>query len=193
VGEDKPLTLVEAWNGTKWSIITSPNPNTSGEDTLNGVSCTSSTNCVAVGWYYNGLNRTLVEAWNGADWSTMPSANRSKAFNVLTGVTCTSSTNCVAVGFDTTSSSTLIEAGSVPPPVITKFNPHSGPMGMTVTIQGKNLADVTSISFNGQSAVIKTDTGSKVTTKVPSGATTGKISVSTAGGTTRTAASFKVT
>jgi hypothetical protein len=39
-------TLIEQWSGTRWSIVGSPNPTRLG--TLNSVSCTTATNCVAV-------------------------------------------------------------------------------------------------------------------------------------------------
>jgi hypothetical protein len=42
-------TLIEHWNGTGWSIMTSPNPGDTFRLDLNGVSCTSATRCDAVG------------------------------------------------------------------------------------------------------------------------------------------------
>jgi hypothetical protein len=50
-------TLIEQWNGTRWSIIGSPNPTRLG--TLYGASCTTPTTCVAVG--YSGTGKTLIE------------------------------------------------------------------------------------------------------------------------------------
>jgi hypothetical protein len=41
--------LVEQWNGTTWSIVTSPNPSGSTQPTLAAVSCPSTTSCYAVG------------------------------------------------------------------------------------------------------------------------------------------------
>jgi hypothetical protein len=58
-------TLVETWNGTAWTIVASPNKGTQSNDLNGGVSCTSSTRCVAVGWYRNatgGYHQTLIEA-----------------------------------------------------------------------------------------------------------------------------------
>jgi hypothetical protein len=52
------ITLVEHWNGRKWSVIPSSNP--SGGGALSGVSCVSATHCAAVG--YRGIGgSTLVE------------------------------------------------------------------------------------------------------------------------------------
>src|SRR5438552_2830988 len=88
-------TPIEHWNGTTWSIVTSPN--TGG---LSGVTCTSPSDCWAVGSYRNGFyNQTLIEHWNGTAWSIVTSPNTSTTqSNGLSGVTCTSASNCWAVG-----------------------------------------------------------------------------------------------
>jgi hypothetical protein len=54
-------TVVEAWDGTAWSLETSPNPSTGG--ILAGVSCGSSQMCTAVGQAQDegGVMGTLVE------------------------------------------------------------------------------------------------------------------------------------
>ncbi len=106
-------TLVESWNGSLWSIVPSPNPYANqfevAGDNLSGVSCISSTFCVAVGVAYAaggpGGELTAVLAWNGTTWSIVPSPDPSidmnpSPVNELTGVSCTSSTDCVAVGYD---------------------------------------------------------------------------------------------
>jgi len=45
-------TLVEAWDGSTWTVVPSPNPggtSNSAISELRSVSCTSETNCLAVG------------------------------------------------------------------------------------------------------------------------------------------------
>jgi hypothetical protein len=79
-------------------------------------------------------------------------------------------------------------------PIPKKFKPAKGKVGKKVTITGSTLSGATKVSFNGTPAVITTDTATKITTKVPVGATTGPISVTTlTGGTATTPKSFKVT
>ncbi len=69
-------TLVETFDGSTWSIVSSPN--TSTFNRLGAVSCTSVTSCVAVGDSFNGTaNQTLVETFNGATWSIAASPNTS--------------------------------------------------------------------------------------------------------------------
>ena len=106
-------TLIEQWNGTSWSIVTSPNASTTQDNTLFGVSCTSASSCTAVGAYNSGTyNQTLIEQWNGTSWSIVTSPNTSTTLsNDLYGVSCTSTTFCMAAGFYFTGSywQTLIE------------------------------------------------------------------------------------
>jgi hypothetical protein len=92
--------LSETWNGTAWSIVSIGGPGTVSNQ-LNGVSCTSSENCVGVGMYYTGTRppQTLIESWNGSAWSVMASPNGSTEYNQLDGVSCTSWASCVAVGY----------------------------------------------------------------------------------------------
>jgi hypothetical protein len=110
-------TLVENWNGSTWTIVSSRNQGT-GENVLDGVSCISSTRCVAVGWYTvapNGGVQTLVERWNGSAWSITASPNMSSgvgAYDRLSAVSCTSRTSCTAVGdyINTSTYQTLVES-----------------------------------------------------------------------------------
>ena len=89
--------LAEIWNGTRWSITPIPNKPVAN---LNGVSCSSSTSCMAVGSYSkNHKGDTLVESWNGKLWKFVPSPSIPEvSFDPLAGVSCVSSSRCVAVG-----------------------------------------------------------------------------------------------
>jgi hypothetical protein len=68
---------------------------------LNGVTCVSSKDCIAVGRAVgsNGLGHNLAEQWNGKKWSAAvpPGPARSKG-SFLESVSCTSARNCIAVG-----------------------------------------------------------------------------------------------
>ena len=44
-------TLIERWDGTSWAIVTSPNTSATQNNYLNGVTCTSASDCWAVGYY----------------------------------------------------------------------------------------------------------------------------------------------
>ncbi len=108
-------TLVESWDGARWSIVPSANVPGRG-DGLSGVSCVSAAACVAVGSYNHPVGAhfspaaTLVESWDGRKWSIVPSPNEGLASDSdeLNSVSCASSITCVAVGSTPrTSSSSL--------------------------------------------------------------------------------------
>jgi uncharacterized repeat protein (TIGR03803 family) len=78
-------------------------------------------------------------------------------------------------------------------PSITSFTPTSGPVGTQVTITGVSLSQATAVKFGGVKATSFTvNSDTKVTATVPSGAITGKISITTPGGTASSAAVFTV-
>jgi len=107
----RPVSLAERWDGTSWSIQSTPNPPGSGNSVLlNGVSCSSGTACTAVGNFYNasGQFATLAEAWDGTSWSIQPTpALPPRDLPRLLGVSCTSAGACTAAG---TAADTLAEA-----------------------------------------------------------------------------------
>jgi hypothetical protein len=78
-------------------------------------------------------------------------------------------------------------------PTMKSIKPAKGKVGKKVTIKGLNLAGATSVTFHGVSAVVTKDTFTEIVTKVPAGATTGSVSVTTAGGTVTSTKNFKVT
>jgi uncharacterized repeat protein (TIGR03803 family) len=79
-------------------------------------------------------------------------------------------------------------------PQILSFSPTSGPVGTQVAITGVSLTQTTKVTFGGVAAttfVVGSD--SQVTATVPTGATTGKIMITTAGGTVTSSGTFTVT
>jgi len=94
-------TLIEHWDSTSWSVVPSPNANTTGANILTGVAAVSASDVWAVGYYYNSsLPQTLIEHWNGAYWSIVPSPNPSiTGQNVLTGVAAVSAAYVWGVGY----------------------------------------------------------------------------------------------
>jgi hypothetical protein len=68
------LTLAERWNGTKWTIVSSPNPGANVSD-LAAVSCWGTTHCFAVGSQTASTTQTLTERWNGTTWAVVASPN----------------------------------------------------------------------------------------------------------------------
>ena len=93
--------LAEHWTGGSWTLLTPANPAPAGDITeFSGVSCTSATNCVAVGDYTDQADTsdtTLAEQWNGTSWTVLTTPSPA-AFSALVSVSCPSATHCVAVG-----------------------------------------------------------------------------------------------
>jgi uncharacterized repeat protein (TIGR03803 family) len=77
-------------------------------------------------------------------------------------------------------------------PTITSFTPSSGPVGTSVTITGTGLDQTTKVTFDGKSATFTVIKDTEVTADVPTGAVTGKIVVTTKGGSATSATSFTV-
>lgn len=83
-------------------------------------------------------------------------------------------------------------AQSIGAPTIASFTPTAAVQGGTVTITGNELTEATSVSFNGVGATFIVVSNTSITTTVPAGATTGKITVITPYGSKTSTATFKV-
>jgi hypothetical protein len=96
VGQQR--TLTESWDGTRWSVLPSPSPGSTGS-ALFGVSCAAADACAAVGATGNSgdVERPLVESWDGAQWTVVPSPSLGSA-GTLFAVSCTANNACMAVG-----------------------------------------------------------------------------------------------
>ncbi len=84
----------ELWDGTTWSPMTLPTVTGATSTTLVGISCVTTSFCVAVG-HAAGVG-VLIEQWNGSIW-TVATTSLGEATDLL-GVSCTSETSCQAVG-----------------------------------------------------------------------------------------------
>jgi hypothetical protein len=83
-------TLVEHWDGSKWSVVSSPNLG-SGWNQLFGIAALSTNDIWAVG---SASLQTLTEHWNGTKWSVIPSINPAK-FDTSTAATVVPGTSHV--------------------------------------------------------------------------------------------------
>ncbi len=81
---------------------------------------------------------------------------------------------------------------TVPAPALASFRPTSGAVGTRVTITGTALEDASSVTIDGVGAAISKDSATKINFTVPSGATSGKIKVSTPSGTGVSSTKFTV-
>ncbi|HWE64285.1 MAG TPA: hypothetical protein VHB98_21445 [Chloroflexota bacterium] len=91
-------SIVEHFDGTRWSVVTNPHPND--EDRLNGIAADSASDVWAVGLSATnaGTDFPLVEHFNGTSWSQVTVPNPGTQI-VLRGVAAISPTNVWIVGF----------------------------------------------------------------------------------------------
>jgi hypothetical protein len=95
-------TLAERWDGSAWTLQSTPNPVGLYNTELSAASCPSATACTAVGYYTSGFSTVgtpLAEQWDGSTWNIKPTPNLPHA-GALRGVSCVSASDCAAVGTD---------------------------------------------------------------------------------------------
>jgi len=87
----------------------------------------------------------------------------------------------------------VIDAGlPAPAPTLINFQPASGKPGSTFLLQGAHFVATTAVTIDGHSAPFAVLTANYIRVTVPAGASTGKISVINAGGTSTTTKAFTV-
>jgi hypothetical protein len=93
-------SLIQRWNGTSWTIVSSPNPGTLGNSLL-GVEATGSKDIWAVGWKNSGNGlRSLLLHHDGTGWTeAAPVPNVGTGDNVLTSISAVSNDDVWATGY----------------------------------------------------------------------------------------------
>jgi len=91
--------FVSVFNGTTWTDTEVAGAlNTRGTASVNSVSCTSATSCVA-GGFYRSAHQAFVSVFDGTTWTDSVIAPLSnEAFAYINSVSCTSATSCVVGG-----------------------------------------------------------------------------------------------
>jgi hypothetical protein len=104
VGSSRTATsrksLIQRWNGTSWTIVSSPNPGTLGNSLL-GVDAAAPSDIWAVGWKNSGEGlQSLLLHFDGTGWTeAAPVPKVGTGDNVLTGVSVVSSDDVWASGY----------------------------------------------------------------------------------------------
>lgn len=105
------------WNGKHWRKRSTPDPSGTSGDVMNvagGVACSSSSDCLSVGYGYTSAGANVNEAlrWNGRTWSAMatpqPGGTTSGDYSFLQGLACSSASECWAGGGYENSSSAYV-------------------------------------------------------------------------------------
>jgi hypothetical protein len=127
--------------------------------------------------------------FNGANATFSVNSDSRITANVPSGATTGPIAVTTPAGTGTSASSFMV---TVAAPTISSFSPSIGRAGTTVRISGTNFTGATSVKFNGIAASFTVTADTQITATVPSGATTGPISVTAPGGTATSSSSFRV-
>jgi hypothetical protein len=101
------ISVAEHWNGSRWTLQRTPNPNDTAGSQFNGVSCTSPAACTAVGGSTipSGspssppTQAPLAERSSAAGWSLeMTPDSAAASGSSLNAVSCSAAGVCIAVG-----------------------------------------------------------------------------------------------
>ena len=106
-----PRALAERWNGSDWTVMTTPAFKTAPNTELQSVSCPSSEACTAVGYHWSGRSgpgsttraeqdHGVAERWNGKQWTfqKLPSQPRGRHTSDFPASRVTAPRACTAVG-----------------------------------------------------------------------------------------------
>jgi len=128
--------------------------------------------------YFNGVASTSVSITSATQLTaTVPSTASSGPIKVTSsgGSSATSSTSFLVI------------------PTVTSFSPTSGKSGTTVYINGSGFIGASKVTFGGVSASFTVLSANQVKATVPRRAKSGRVAVTTSGGTAQSSTSFTVT
>lgn len=134
-----------------------------------------------------GLTGTTAVSFGG-----VPASFKVKSDTYLTATT-PAGTTTAAVTVTTPGGKLVSNKTFRVTPQFKTFTPASGPVGTVVTITGVSLTQASKVTFGGVAAAFTVDSDTQITATVPTGAKTGKIVITTPGGTASSATSFTVT
>jgi len=178
------ITVTNSFGTTTTSsfTVTAPAP------TITSFSPTSAAEGATVTLIGTNFTGTTAVSFNGVSASTFTVDN---ATTITATVPAGATSGTIAV---TTPGGSVTSATSftvIAAPTITSFTPTTATTGATVTLTGTNFTGATAVSFNGAVATTFTVvSATTITATVPSGASSGTISVTTAGGTATSSGSL---
>ena len=161
------------------SPIVTPSVNIS----ANSMTFCSNSNSIFTATPING-GQTPVYQWekNGTIVGTNSNTYSDNSLQDNDVIQCimTSNSTCIA---GNTATSNQITITITPLPVFDSFSPTAAFTGLGITLNGNNLLSVISVSFNGVQASFSFNSNTQLTAFVPSGATSGNITLTNACGT----------
>jgi hypothetical protein len=150
----------------------------------------------AVSVSFNGTKATSIQIGSDTNiYTTVPAGATSGPITVTTAAgTATSSASNTVVSCPGHATNPPAEVGasvsSAAKASITAFTPARAKAGAKVTISGADFTGASAVKIGGVKATFKVVSGTKITATVPAKAKTGKISVTTAAGTSTSSKAF---
>lgn len=136
------LSMAEVWNGAEWKLQTTPDVSGAKTTWFESVSCTSTSSCMAVGYYQNtaGTYFALAAHWNGTEWKIQATPEPTGTLDsLLDGASCTSASTCTAVGYYENSSGVIVPFGE-------HWNGTAWTLQTIPTVTGATEAEPTTVS-----------------------------------------------
>jgi hypothetical protein len=90
-------SLIEHWNGSRWSVVPSPNPSST-LNILYGVAAVAPNDVWAVGYAATASSGAVIVHWNGSVWSVVPNPPSSIFMSNLPALAVISPNDIWAVG-----------------------------------------------------------------------------------------------
>ncbi len=147
--------LLEHWAGTEWQAVSLPKPEGAADFFLEGVSCSSASACLAVGYYSSGSsNFPLAERWDGTKWiASSPSLPSGATKGYLYDISCASASDCWAYG---KTQVTLAEQseGKVATPYFVRWNGSSWQAEAALKPEGATTLFLEGVSCSSASACL---------------------------------------
>jgi|GEM_PF-850530 len=137
------------------------------------------------------INPSIYPLVGSSNFTDITSGSNSTPYSSGLYATNTGYDNVTGLGVPNMSA--LVTTLSAQAPGVLSFSPGSGVINTQVVISGYYFSSASAVSFNGTSATFTLNSSSQITANVPSGATTGPISVTTPNGTGTSSSNFTVT
>jgi hypothetical protein len=154
-------TLIEYWDTTTWTVASSPNPGSTGNQ-LNAVSVVFDSDAWAVGFFTDDsfIAHTLIEHWDGFSWNVVPSPDSGSNGSYLQGVSVYSSDDVWAVGYyvdDNQADQTLIEHWDGKSwAIVTSPNRGTDGSQLNSVTTATSRSDVWAVGYSGQGSSVVT-------------------------------------
>ena len=150
-----PQPLIGRWDGTSWSAVPAPGVGLGLYHTLPSVSCTTASDCWAVGSYYGDSQGIFFSHWNGKAWTV---SNSMPGVFQLNGVRCSSRPTAPwSVGHGPEGRTFVERWDGV------AWNPTAAASGLAPT--GNGISDISCVSPNDCWAVGSYDPGIRALTQ----------------------------